>query len=254
MAIEAIDISFKYGKRTILKKCSFKLEEGKLYCILGRNGSGKTTLLRILTGNLLPYSGSVLINGQDIQARSRQELAKLLAFVPQEHNAVFSYSVRDMVVMGRNPHLAFFARPTPADYQIADKALARVGLLSLKNRSYMDISGGERQMVFLARVIAQEASYFMLDEPTSHLDFSNQKSIMRMLQAIIREKGGSAVIALHDPSLTLEFADEVLMLKNGSLYAQGVVEEVMTSANLAYLYDMDIKIIHLDTGERLLAT
>ncbi|MEA1960300.1 MAG: ABC transporter ATP-binding protein [Bacillota bacterium] len=251
MAIEAVDLGFQYGEQHIIKQCTFKLEKGKIYCILGRNGSGKTTLLKLLNGLLKPCAGRVLLEGQDVQDCSRKKLARIMGCVPQEHTGVFSYRVREMVVMGRNPHLGLFDRPSKSDYEIADEALNKVGLLELGDRSYMKISGGERQMVFLARAIAQEASYFLMDEPTSHLDFYNQHTTMNCLRQIVKQQGCGAVIAMHDPNLTMTFADEVLMLKDGTVFAQGPVDKVMTGNNLKTLYNMDIHIASLPEGKRI---
>jgi len=136
----------------------------------------------------------------------------MLRFVPQEHNGVFPYTVLDMVVMGRNPYLNIFARPKRKDYIIAEEALDMIGMLHLREQCYMEISGGERQMVFLARAIAQEASYFVMDEPTSHLDFCNQHEIIKTLRRIVKEWGCGVITAIHDPNLTMVFADEVLMI------------------------------------------
>lgn len=254
MAIEAFDLTFAFDKKIIIKDCSFRIEKGKVYSILGRNGSGKTTLLRLLNGILKPDRGRVLVENLDIRKSSSKTIARILGFVPQEHNGVFPYSVLDMVVMGRNPHLSTFARPGKNDYKIAEEALDMVGISGLKERSYMEISGGEKQMVFLARAIAQEARYFILDEPTSHLDFCNQRGIMTALRSIVKIRDCSAIIAMHDPNLTLDFADEVLMLKDGILFKEGQGQEIMTADNLSYLYDMDIKIGRLEAGRQFIFT
>ncbi len=254
MAIEAHELSFAFGRKLIIKNCSFRIERGKVYAILGRNGSGKTTLLRLLNGTLKPEQGTVLVESLDVRKSSSKTIARILGFVPQEHNGVFPYRVLDMVVMGRNPHLSLFARPGKKDYKIAEEALDMVGVWELKERSYMEISGGEKQMVFLARAIAQEASYFILDEPTSHLDFCNQRGIMTALRSIVKTNDCAAIIAMHDPNLTLDFADEVLMLKDGSLFKEGQGKEIMNAENLSYLYDMDIKIAKLEAGRQYIFT
>lgn len=249
MAIEAIDLEFGYNEDIFISGCSFTIEQGKIYAILGPNGSGKTTILKLLNGTLKPRRGKVLIDGYNVQQLGRKALARLMANVPQEHNGVFPYTVLDMVVMGRNPYLKIFGRPKAEDYLIAEEALDMLGIGHLRDKCYMEISGGERQMVFLARAIAQEASYFIMDEPTSHLDFYNQHKIMEILRGIVEEKGCCAIVSMHDPNLAMRFADEVLMIKEGRMLKEGETLEVMTSSNLSKLYNMDIKIADFE-GKR----
>ncbi len=250
MTIEVNNVDFGYRKEhTIIHGCSFNLGLRKIYCILGPNGSGKTTLLKLLNGILKPRRGRVLVEGKDIHHLSKKAVAWLIAFLPQEHHGVFPYSVLDMVVMGRNAHLNLFGRPQRKDYYLAEGALEVIGIGHLRDKCYMEISGGERQMVFLARAIAQEASYFVMDEPTSHLDFNNQHKIMRVLRQTVRQRGCSVITAMHDPNLALSFADEILMIKKGQLLKAGPAAEIITMENLARLYEMDLKIAEFD-GDR----
>lgn len=254
MTVEVNNIVFGYREgHAVIDGCSFNLERRKIYCILGPNGSGKTTLLKVLNGTLKPRRGRVLVNGQDIHRLSKRAAAQLMAFLPQEHHGVFPYSVLDMVVMGRNAHLSLLGRPQRKDYRLAEEALEVIGIGYLKDKCYMEISGGERQMVFLARAITQEASYFVMDEPTAHLDFNNQYKITRVLRQIVRERGCSLITAMHDPNLALSFADEILMLKKGRLLKAGPAVEIMTAENLARLYEMDLKIAELDNNKFVFA-
>ena len=162
---------------------------------------------------------------------------------------MFSLYCVEMVVMGRNPYLSVFVEAAEKDYLIAEEALDMLGISYLRDQCYMEISGGERQMVFLARAIAQEAAYFIMDEPTSHLDFYNQHGIMNGLRRIVEERGCCVIIAMHDPNLTMAFSDEVLMIKQGQLLKEGLAKEVMTADNLGDLYDMNLKIASLE-GEK----
>jgi len=250
IGIEAVNLNFSYvNDNNIINDCSFSIEKGKIYCLLGRNGSGKTTLLRLLNGHLKADSGKIRVDGYDVEKASRRTMARIIGFVPQEHSGIFAYTAQDMVVMGRTPHLSTFSRPQEKDYEIAEKALQAVGMAHMKERCYMEISGGERQLIFLARAIAQDASYYILDEPTSHLDFTNQQGIMLVLQRIVKEKGCGAIMAMHDPNLTMSFADE--MIKNGCILQQGPTSTIMTEENLTELYGMNIKITCLEEGRRL---
>lgn len=245
MAIEVERLSFSYGQQRVIADCSFRLERGQIIGLLGRNGSGKTTLLRLLTGSLKTFEGSVKADGIDVYKASRQDLGRLIAFVPQAHHAVFAYTAIDMVVMGRNPHLGFFSRPRREDYYKAERALEQVGMLQMRNRYYMEMSGGEQQLIFLARAMVQEARYYILDEPTSHLDYYNQHAIMRTLEQIVEAQNCGIIIAIHDPNLALSFADSALLLREGCILGMGEVQNTMTAQNLSNLYNMDLGILSL---------
>jgi len=146
----------------------------------------------------------------------------------------------------RNPYLNFFARPKENDYLLAEEALDMLGIHHLRNKCYMEISGGERQMVFLARAITQEASYYIMDEPTSHLDFYNQHEIMKILRRIVKERGCGVIVAMHDPNLTMSFADKVLMIKKGRILKKGPADEVITAESLGDLYGMNLNIAKIE--------
>jgi len=253
MSLDVENITFSYGERCVVDQCSFSLPRGQVVCLLGRNGSGKTTLLRLANRSLQPEKGRITIDGTDIHSFTRKRLARLIAFVPQSHNAVFGYTARDMTVMGRNPHMPMFARPSQQDYQLAEEAMRQVGIYELKDRCYMDMSGGERQLVFLARALAQQASYYLLDEPTAHLDFYNQHALMKTLRKIVEQQGCGALIALHDPNLAFYYADQVIMLRQGRIVNAGSVTDTMTSSNLSQLYNMQLKVVSLDGQNMVIA-
>lgn len=246
MAIEVERLNFSYGPQKVIEDCSFRLERGQIIGLLGRNGSGKTTLLRLLTGSLITKSGSVKADGIDVYKASRRDLGRLIAYVPQAHQAVFAYTAIDMVVMGRNPHLGFFSRPQREDYYKAERALEQVGMLHMRNRYYMEMSGGEQQLVFLARALVQDAGYYVLDEPTSHLDYYNQHAIMRTLEQIVEAQNCGIIIAIHDPNLALSFAGSALLLQEGRILDMGEVVTTMTAQNLSTLYNMDLGILSLE--------
>jgi iron complex transport system ATP-binding protein len=247
-------ISFSYHNKLVIDDIDVTIQPGKIYGFLGRNGSGKTTMLKVLNGLLKPQKGSVTVEtaskALNIYKHSKALIAKEIGFVPQESRGVFPYRVLEMVVMGRNPHLGYFERPKDEDYEVAMEALRLIGIDHLSEKNFMEISGGERQLVLIARVIAQGVKYLILDEPTSHLDFNNQHQIMKLVKKISKERNVAAIMAIHDPNLAITFADYILMLKNGKLMAEGTVEEVMTEDNLRTLYDMDINIKGL-SDERL---
>lgn len=254
MAVKVRGVSFAYSGNNVLDDFSLTVEKGKVYCLLGRNGSGKTTLLKMLNGILVPDTGRILVDELDILNMSRKKIARKIGFVPQEHSGIFDYSVLEMVVMGRNPHLGLAERPGKKDYAIAREALKLVNLDYLCDRSYMEVSGGEKQMVFIARTIAQEVPYFVLDEPTSHLDFFNQREILKNIRSIVKKRDCGALIAMHDPNLAICFGDEVIMIKEGRLLQQGRTGDVITKDNLKDLYGLDVDIAQLPDGRKVIVS
>ncbi|MBY6276597.1 ABC transporter ATP-binding protein [Symbiobacterium thermophilum] len=254
MAITAESVRFGYRGGEVIRGVSFTVPEGAITCLLGRNGSGKTTLIRLVNGILRPHDGSIRIDGMDVLRSPRAAVARRVAFVPQEHQGVFPYGVEELVVMGRNPHLGPVARPGRSDRAAARAAMEAVGIAHLADRDYMQISGGERQLVLIARALTQETPYLLMDEPTSHLDFTNQHAILSIVRRIARERGVGVLVAMHDPNLALAFADRVILLREGRVFQAGPAAEVMTPENLQALYQMPIDVVRLPDGRRLIVT
>ncbi|WP_374712187.1 ABC transporter ATP-binding protein [Symbiobacterium terraclitae] len=254
MAIEMEAVRFGYRGAEVIRGASFAVPEGSITCLLGRNGSGKTTLIRLVNGILRPQAGSVKVDGLEVTTSPRPAVARRIAFVPQEHQGVFPYGVEELVVMGRNPHLSLISRPGRRDFAAARAAMEAVGIAHLAGRDYMQISGGERQLVLIARALTQETPYLLMDEPTSHLDFSNQHAIMAIVRRITRERGVGVLVAMHDPNLALAFADRVVMLREGQVYRAGPAAEVMTPEHLQALYQMPIDVVALPDGRRIIVT
>lgn len=250
MAIVVNDLFFAYNDKKILKGCTFSIEKGKIYSLLGGNGSGKTTLIKIISGICQAQRGQVKVDGEDIRYFDVKKLARKIASVPQEHNGAFPYSVLEMVVMGRNPYLGIFERPSKSDNNISEEALELVGIYHLKNKNYMELSGGEKQLVFIARAIVQDASYLLLDEPTSNLDFGNQYKILEIITRIVDKKKVGAVISLHDPNMALSFSDYGIMLNNGRIMVEGAINNIMTKSNLESLYNTKINVNYFENGKK----
>jgi len=236
--------------RPVVSNVSFQVPEGRLAVLLGPNGSGKTTLFKCIAGLWHPGSGQVMFDGRDIVHMSFKERASMLAVVPQDHTPPFPYSVFEAVLMGRAPHVGLFAAPSAKDEEVALNALLAVGISHLKDRCYTRISGGERQLVLIARALAQEAPLLLLDEPTSHLDFRNQHLVLETVRHVAAEKKLTVLMTLHDPNLASFFAHQVILLKAGEIAADGVPEAVLTETNLGMLYNIGIGVA--DTGERRL--
>ncbi|MBF8984220.1 ABC transporter ATP-binding protein [Lutibacter sp. B2] len=253
MAIKIQNIRFGYEGSALLKDCSFNIGKGKIYSLLGGNGCGKTTLIKIIGGVLKAESGNIIIDDREIGKIKTKELARKIAYVPQEHISSFPYSVLEIVVMGRNPYLGMFSRPSVKDYNIAKEALNLVGICSLKDRNYMNLSGGEKQLVFIARAIAQEAKYILLDEPTANLDFKNQYKVLNIISKIVSERKIGVLISLHDPNLALTFSDYGIMIKDGSVLANGNMDDILTNQNLRLLYDAEVNVSYLDKGRKFIS-
>ena len=229
--------------RDVLKGAAFDAPEGRMTAILGPNGSGKTTLFKCIAGLWRPRLGKILFGERDLAGLSHSERAKLIAVVPQEHDPPFPYTVFDIVLMGRASHIPFFAAPSARDAAAAGTALDRIGIGALRDRPYTKISGGERQLVLIARAIAQEALLLLLDEPTSHLDFRNQILVLEKVRGLVREKELTVLMTLHDPNLAMQFSDHVVMIDDGCILAQGPPAEVLTAENLKRMYALDVSVI-----------
>lgn len=241
--IEVKNICFGYSNSNIiLKDVSFKAEKGMITTILGPNGSGKTTLLKCIAGFYNLKSGNIKIQGENIETLKRKDKAKLLSYVPQNHMPFFPYKVFDIVIMGRSPHIPLFSSPSKIDKEIAEDALHMVGIMMLKERIYSELSGGERQLVLIARSLAQRAPYMLLDEPVAHLDFKNQIIIMQNLRKIVEEKKVTILITLHDPNIAATFSERIVLLKSGSILKYGDSKETMRTDLLTELYGIEIKV------------
>jgi iron complex transport system ATP-binding protein len=227
----------------ILKGVSFTIPEGRMATILGPNGSGKTTLFKCISGLWHPREGVIRYGKRDITRLSSVARAGLIAVVPQEHEPPFPYTVADIVLMGRASHVALFSAPSAKDVLAADTAMEQIGIGHLRHRPYTKISGGERQLVLVARALAQETPVLILDEPTSHLDFRNQILILSKVRNIARNQGLTILMTLHDPNLAMRFSDHVVMIAGGSVLAQGHPAQVLTPFNLKRMYNMDVSVI-----------
>ena len=242
--LEARHISYAYKDgRPVLHDISVGLERGKILYLLGHNGSGKTTLLSCLSGILRPTQGSVLLDETDIRHITPAERARRIGLIPQLHVPVFAYTVREMVLMGRAPHLGLFGAPSQQDHEVADEALARVGLADFRERVYTELSGGERQLVMIARGLAQQCDYLLMDEPDAHLDPSNQHHVLEIVAGLAQQRL-SFVIASHAPNSALMYADHVVLMRQGRMLAQGSAHDTLTEAMLTQAYGMDTEVIY----------
>jgi iron complex transport system ATP-binding protein len=240
MILEGYDLTIGYPDRVVGVGLDVKLAKGEVLALLGPNGCGKTTLLKTLLGLLVPKAGEVRLDGQALSDRSIRERARLIAYVPQTHIATFAFPVEAVVLMGRTAHGNLFRRPTAKDRQIAAATLEHLGISELAERPYTMISGGERQLVLLARALAQEPQFIVLDEPTASLDFGNQGKVMREIRALAAS-GHGVLFTTHDPNHALRAADRAYLLRGGERLAEGLVEQVLTQERLEALYGAPVQ-------------
>jgi iron complex transport system ATP-binding protein len=240
--INVQDAAFSYEDVDIFNGLNFNVRKGELLCLMGANGCGKTTLLRCMNGILKLKKGKVILHGKDVTTMSAADVAKKMGFVFQDNTAPFPYPVIDVVCMGRAPHLGMFATPSSADKRIAEEALQMVGMLHLKDKPFTKISGGQRQLVTIARTITQQSEIILLDEPTSHLDFRNQSLILKITSKLVQQ-GFSVVMSSHLPDHALLYSDRVALMKDGKFMALGSPKKVITEENLREIYDIDVRIL-----------
>ena len=241
--LELRDISFAYGRgataRRVLDGVSLEVPRGSVVGLLGPNGSGKTTILRVLAGVLSPADGLVRIEGRALADLTRRDLARRIAVVPQETHSTFDFSVLEMVLMGRYPHLGPFELEGLDDLEIARRAMADTGTLPLEARPFATLSGGEKQRVVIASALAQASDVLLLDEPTAALDLQYQLEILAVLKRLSAERGTTLIMSTHDLNLAAALCETIVMLKHGQVLAQGPTRETLTAANIRALYDVE---------------
>ena len=242
--LHASELSYGYssGRHTrsfTLDDVSVTVERGSLTGLLGPNGCGKTTLLNLLSGVLQPAHGQVSLNGISLAGRSRRDIARHLAVVPQETHPAFDYTVMEMVLMGRHPHLGTFELEGPSDLAMARDALAATGAEHLAGRAYMTLSGGEKQRVVIASALTQSPDVLLLDEPTASLDLGYQLEVAGLLRRLNRDRGVTMVLATHDLNLAASLCDRLILMRDGRVVAQGATRDVLTAASIRRIYDVD---------------
>jgi iron complex transport system ATP-binding protein len=242
VAIRAIDLNAGYGDHPVLHEVSLEVRAGEMLVIVGPNGAGKSTLLRILGGALKPWSGSVELEGRPLGDYDRRAIARRLAMVAQENLVAFRFTVLEIVLMGRAPHLGAFHFETRHDLEIAHAALERFDLLGLARRPIQELSGGERKRVFLARALAQAPHVALLDEPTAFLDLKHVAEIFARFREVRVERGMAVVATLHDLNAAALHADRVLLMKDGAVAGYGTPEAVFTAANLRAVYETEVHV------------
>jgi cobalamin transport system ATP-binding protein len=242
-ALRTAGLSVELGRKLVLDAVDADVSAGEWIALIGPNGAGKSTLLRAVAG-LVTYHGSVVLDGVEVSRLGRRELARRLAFVPQAPLLPPGMRVREYVLLGRTPHIGSFAHEGQRDLEAAQHALDRLDLGELADRPLATLSGGEQQRTVLARALAQEAPFLLLDEPTSSLDIGRQQQVFELV-ATLRERGDLTVLsAMHDLTLAGQYADRLLLLSQGVLVAAGPPAEIATEAHVAAHYGADVRVVN----------
>jgi iron complex transport system ATP-binding protein len=238
--IETRNMKFKYDGAWVLDGLSFTTGKGEFLSIIGPNGSGKTTLLKVIDGIYPPQQGTIFIDGKDNRRIRRYELAKIIAVVPQDSPMIFSFTVQEVVMMGRAPHLGRLRFEGKSDFDIVHKAMEITDILPFAGRNINELSGGERQRVLIARALAQQPQIILLDESTAFLDIKHQVAFFDLIRMLNRDEGLTVIAVTHDMNLASLYSDRVMLLNHGRIHHIGTPDEVITEPNIREVYETDV--------------
>ena len=251
MNISVTSVSQKYGSHIVLKDISFDSRSGEVLALLGPNGSGKSTLIKTIADILIPSSGSITIDGVDVQKIDPIDRAKMIGYVPQYFHYTPFTTVLDTVLIGRRPYMSWSV--SDDDLAVVDNALSTMNIADLSDRFVNELSGGQRQRVFIARALAQDPNFFLFDEPTSSLDLRHQLETVSTMREIVRTDNSGMIIALHDLNLALRYTDKVLLLKDGEMYDYGTPSDVLTTESVRDVYGVHAEFVENTQGRFILS-
>lgn len=244
------NLSFKYNSsKQILNNISFEINKGKIYTILGKNGIGKTTLFNCLLNLNNKYEGNILLSNKDIKSLKEKEVAKLVSYVPQSTNCTFDYTVFEYVLMGLASNISLFSSPSKKEEDKVIDALNELDIINLKDRKFNELSGGEQQLVLIARAIVNKPEVILFDEPTSHLDYENQIKVLRIIKRL-NNKGFTIILTTHDPNHAFLLNGNVILFENNGSIKKGEINEILTENNLKEVYGKELQIKYLDENKR----
>jgi len=236
------NVEFCYAQgAAVLNSLSLDIVPASITAILGPNGAGKTTLLNTILGFLKPQSGAILLDDVNISQYSRSQLSRMIGLVPQAEHIPFNFTVLEYILLGRTPYMGIFSMPQEKDYQVAESMLNLLHIAHIKQRPITELSGGEQQLVLLARALAQQPKILLLDEPTTHLDLGNTVFILNALKDLAR-RNVTVIFTTHDPQAAIYCADQVVLMKQGHVLSAGRLQEILTSAQLSQLYGVQISV------------
>lgn len=245
--LQVHDLRAGYDKHEVIHSATFSVERGEFVCMLGANGCGKTTILKNVLGLAKPFSGSITMDGDSVLRMRERELARRVAYIPQAHTPPFPFTVADVVLMGRTPYINRLAVISEEDKAIALCALRRLAIEHLADRAYTQLSGGQRQLVIIARALAQKPDLLVMDEPTASLDFGNQHVVMAQMRKLA-DAGMGVLMVTHDPDHALFCADRVLVVQGGSITHDGAPGEVIDSECMQAIYGTDVVVAEVGRG------
>ncbi len=245
MSLALSSVSFDYQDKNILFDISFELSTNEILGVIGPNGAGKSTIIKLLSKILSPSKGSVLLNNIDIKKLSRKDLAKKIAVLPQSYVMPEAFSVFELVMMGRTPHLGLWQQETIEDIQLVEDAMQQTGIWEMRERMAAELSGGERQRLLIARALVQEATYLLLDEPTNHLDIKHQLQSLRFLKEKLSSELGILVV-IHDLNMAAQLCDRILLLHEGKVATIGTPKDVLTKENIKSYFETEAQILSND--------
>jgi iron complex transport system ATP-binding protein len=247
-AVQVVNASYGYTDANVFEDLSLQVDAGQLFCLFGPNGCGKSTLLQCLTGFLRLRSGEVYLHGEKVSKLNPAQIARHASYIPQIHERSFPYTVREFVLMGRTPYIKLFSAPSPADMAACEEAIRTVRMQDYLDRPYTQLSGGELQLVIIARALAQGTPVIIMDEPTSHLDFKNDLAVLELIVKLVKDRGLTVLIATHFPNHAFYFENSGLPITAGlmadrKLAAVGLPSQVLTEDNMREIFQIDSKLV-----------
>ncbi len=240
--IQLEHVSFSYANGMVLQDANLSIEEGELVGLIGPNGSGKTTLLKLISGVLRPCQGGIWLNGLNLRHLKRKAVAQRVAMVPQQFHMPFAFRVEEVVALGRTPFLKMLSDGGRTERDIVSQAIEAIGVKPLAQRFFNELSGGERQKVVLAMALAQQSRLLLLDEPTAHLDINHQVEILQLVRNLNEEQGTTIVAAMHDLNLASLYFHRLVLLKEGSIFADGTPNEVLTPQLIQEVFSASVQV------------
>lgn len=248
MTLRAQQLSVGYGHCAVVEGVNLTIQAGEIHCLLGQNGSGKSTLIKTLLGLIPPCGGTVDLHGRALHDMPPKAVAKKIAYVPQVHGHALGFTVTDMVLMGRAPHWNLFGKPKPEDHEAVQRALTQLNINMLAAREFNLLSGGQQQLVLIARALCQGADILLLDEPTANLDLANANRVMQALKALA-DTGKSVMFSTHNPQDALALNAQACLLKGRQVLAQGTALHTLNSSNLSQLYGLPVDVSTTPSGQ-----